>query len=90
MKTTRLRHHAGTLTLVAATTLIAKVLGQSLLGEPLPALMVSAGRFAFAWMALVPVVLAFRPGFAGANWGLHAARSISGWATVSCIFAASS
>ncbi len=74
--------------LVAATTLIAKVLGQTLLGEPLPGLMVSAGRFVFAWIALVPIVLALRPGFAGANWRMHAARAISGWATVSCIFTA--
>lgn len=74
--------------LVAATTLMAKVLGNGLTGEPLPGFMVSAGRFVFAWLALLPVVLAIRPGFAGAKWRYHIGRSISGWATVTCIFTA--
>ncbi|MDF1791507.1 MAG: DMT family transporter [Thalassobaculaceae bacterium] len=78
----------GAASLVAATTLMAKVLGQDLLGPPLPGFMVSAGRFAFAWMALVPVILAMRPGFEGTKWRLHVYRSVSGWATVTCIFTA--
>lgn len=78
----------GAASLVAATTLMAKVLGQDLLGDPLPGFMVSAGRFLFAWMALVPVIAVMRPGFAGTRWRLHAARSVSGWATVTCIFTA--
>lgn len=78
----------GAAALVAATTLMAKVLGQDLLGEPLPGFMVSAGRFAFAWMALLPVVLWMRPGFKGTRWALHGARSVAGWATVTCIFTA--
>ncbi len=78
----------GAAALVAATTLMAKVLGQDLLGEPLPGFMVSAGRFAFAWMALLPVILIMRPGFSGTRWRLHAARSVAGWATVTCIFTA--
>ena len=61
----------GAASLVAATTLMAKVLGQDLLGDPLPGFMVSAGRFLFAWMALVPVILVMRPGFAGTRWRLH-------------------
>ncbi|SDF29436.1 MULTISPECIES: DMT family transporter [Thalassobaculum] len=78
----------GAASLVAATTLMAKVLGQDLLGPPLPGFMVSAGRFLFAWMALVPVILVMRPGFQGTRWRLHAARSVAGWATVTCIFTA--
>lgn len=78
----------GAASLVAATTLMAKVLGQDLLGAPLPGFMVSAGRFAFAWLALLPVIAIMRPGFAGTKWRLHAARSVAGWATVTCIFTA--
>lgn len=78
----------GAASLVAATTLMAKVLGQNLLGDPLPGFMVSAGRFLFAWLALVPVIAIMRPGFQGTRWKLHAARSVAGWATVTCIFTA--
>lgn len=82
----------GAASLVAATTLMAKALGTGLGldagGEPLPPFMVSAGRFVFAWLTLLPVVMILRPPFKGSNWMLHGARSFSGWATVSCIFAA--
>jgi len=75
--------------LVAMTTLLAKVLGQGVLdGTPLHPLQVSAGRFIFAWIALVPFVLWRRPKFRGAKWTLHGARSLCGWAGVSCMFAA--
>jgi drug/metabolite transporter (DMT)-like permease len=73
---------------IAATTLMAKALGRGMGSEPLPPLMVSAGRFAFAWLTLVPIVLWARPSFAGAAWSLHGARSLCGWAGVSCLFAA--
>jgi drug/metabolite transporter (DMT)-like permease len=78
----------GAASLVAATTLFAKVLGNGTSGEPLPGFMVSAGRFVFAWMALVPVVLWMRPGFRGAVWRFHVGRAVSGWATVTCVFTA--
>lgn len=74
--------------LVAATTLMAKALGRGIGGEPLPPFMVSAGRFVFAWAALLPVVAWMRPRFAGAAWRLHSARSFCGWGGVSAMFAA--
>lgn len=74
--------------LVAATTLLAKALGRGVGGEPLPAFMVSAGRFVFAWATLLPIVAWMRPGFTGAAWGLHTARSFCGWGGVSAMFAA--
>ena len=75
--------------LVAMTTLLAKFLGQDILGpEPLHPLQVSAGRFIFAWLTLLPFVLWRRPRFKGARWTLHGARSLCGWAGVSCMFAA--
>ncbi|GHD56792.1 transporter RarD family, DMT superfamily protein [Thalassobaculum fulvum] len=74
--------------LVAVTTLLAKALGRGVGGEPLPPFMVSGGRFAFAWLTLLPFVAWMRPSFEGAAWKLHAARSFCGWAGVSGMFAA--
>ncbi|NQW08622.1 MAG: DMT family transporter [Alphaproteobacteria bacterium] len=82
----------GAASLVAAATLMAKALGTgfgtAFGGEPLPPFMVSAGRFVFAWLALLPMVAILRPSVKGARWALHGARAFFGWATVSCIFAA--
>jgi drug/metabolite transporter (DMT)-like permease len=78
--------------LVAATTLFAKALGQGIgagsAGSAFHPLQVSAGRFLFAWCALVPIVLWFRPSFRNARLGAHLARSLCGWAGVTCLFAA--
>lgn len=78
--------------LVAITMLIAKALGQPLQGQgALHPMMVSAGRFAFALVAL-SVVVALRPDqrptFAGTRYDLHIARSICGWLGVTAMFAA--
>ncbi len=74
--------------LFAAGTLLAKVLGQDLFGAALHPLQVSAGRFCFAFLAVLPFALWLRPGFRGAAWSVHAGRSLCGWAGVSCLFAA--
>lgn len=74
--------------LIAATTLIAKALGQDGFGPPLHPLQISAGRFLFAWATLVPIVAVLRPGFRGAAWRLHLGRTLAGWGGVSCLFAA--
>jgi drug/metabolite transporter (DMT)-like permease len=74
--------------LIALTTLVAKALGRGVGGEALHPLQVAAGRFGFALVWLVVVATVVRPGFAGTAWGLHAARSLCGWAGVSCMFAA--
>ncbi len=78
---------------IAATTLIAKSLGVSgaqlgIPGDPLHPVQVSAGRFLFALLALLPFVAVLRPGFRGAAWPIHIGRSIAGWSGVSCMFAA--
>lgn len=79
--------------LVAVTTLIAKLLGRGFGAGPegfgIHPLQVSAGRFLFAWLTLVPVVLWLRPSFAGMRLAAHAGRSLCGWAGVTCLFAAS-
>ena len=74
--------------LLAVTTLIAKALGRGVAGEPLPPLVISACRFIFAWITLLPLVVFMRPSFAGARWVLHGARTFCGWAAVTCLFAA--
>jgi drug/metabolite transporter (DMT)-like permease len=79
--------------LIAATTLIAKALGQGVgagtSGTALHPLQVSAGRFLFAWLALVLVVLWRRPSLRTDHLGIHIGRSLCGWAGVTCLFAAS-
>lgn len=73
---------------IAATSLMAKALGRGLGGEVLHPLQISAGRFAFALLALAPVLAWKRPDFAGAAWPVHVGRTICGWAAVSTMFAA--
>lgn len=74
--------------LIAATTLIAKMLGLGTGGAPLHPLQISAGRFAFALIALSLLALWLRPSLAGARWSLHAGRSLCGWLGVTLMFAA--
>lgn len=76
--------------LVAATTLIAKMLGSAAGENPLHPLQVSAGRFVFAFLALLPLIAWSRPSLKGADWGNHLMRVLFGWSGVSCLFAASS
>jgi drug/metabolite transporter (DMT)-like permease len=79
--------------LIAMTTLIAKALGQGVGAGPdggvIHPLQVSAGRFLFAWLALIPFVVWLRPPLGRTNLLAHAGRSLCGWAGVSCLFAAS-
>lgn len=79
--------------LIAATTLIAKALGQGVgtgsSSAALHPLQVSAGRFIFAWLALVLVVFWQRPSLRTKRLGIHIGRSLCGWAGVTCLFAAS-
>ena len=78
--------------LVAATSILAKALGLESGGsEGLNPFQISAGRFAFALLALMLILAAFpkaRPDFAGAHWNWHLCRSLSGWLGVTCMFAA--
>jgi drug/metabolite transporter (DMT)-like permease len=78
----------GASALMAITSLLAKALGRGLHGPELHPLQVSAGRFCFALLGLAVVGLWLRPQFFGAAWGLHAARTLCGWLSVSCMFSA--
>lgn len=79
----------GCCALVAMTTLLAKALGRGVVdGVTLHPLQISAGRFVFAWLALLPFIAWHRPSFSHIAWRLHGARSFCGWGGVSCMFAA--
>lgn len=74
--------------LFAGTTLIAKSLGRGLTGDALHPLQISAGRFTFAFLALLILSPTFGLTFKGVPWRLQIMRSLAGWLGVSCMFAA--
>ncbi len=72
---------------IAATTLIAKVLGSDAAGPPLHPLQISHGRFLFAFMGIATVAVLLRPRLSAPHWRLHIARTSFGWAGVTLMFA---
>ena len=74
--------------LIAGTTLMAKLVGRDTLGDPLHPLQISHGRFLFAFLAISAVVAMKRPDLRSRNLPLHVARSVSGWTGISLMFAA--
>ena len=76
--------------LIAWTSVLAKAVGTGFGGDELHPLQISAGRFSFAFLALIPAVAWMRPTFRGAAWRLHVGRVISGWGGVTLFFAAAS
>lgn len=80
----------GATALVAATSLIAKALGTGVGGPEIHALQISAGRFAFAFAALLPYLLRHWPGTADLPLALHVGRVVCGWSGGAFLFAASS
>ncbi|MEM8740024.1 MAG: DMT family transporter [Pseudomonadota bacterium] len=73
---------------IASTTLLAKALGTDALGPALSPLQISQGRFVFAFCAISTVVAVMRPRFVAPHWRVHVARTASGWAGVTLMFAA--
>ncbi|MHA6266074.1 DMT family transporter [Aliiroseovarius sp. CAU 1755] len=74
--------------LIAGTTLMAKLVGRDVLGAPLHPLQISHGRFMFAFLAISTVVAITRPKIRAPNLPLHVARSVAGWTGISLLFAA--
>ncbi|MBY5933930.1 DMT family transporter [Tateyamaria omphalii] len=72
---------------IAATTLFAKALGTDQFGTPLHPFQISFGRFLFAFLTLSTVALVVRPTLQRPHLGLHLARTTSGWAGVTLMFA---
>jgi drug/metabolite transporter (DMT)-like permease len=73
---------------LAATTLIAKALGTSALGDALHPLQVSFGRFLFAWLVSAAAIAMLRTRFTRPDYRTHLARTLCGWGGVSLMFAA--
>ena len=75
--------------LVGGIMLFAKMLGRGAVeGDLLHPLQISAGRFLFAWITLLPVFLWLRPSIRGAAWGLNIGRALCGWGSATTLFAA--
>lgn len=74
--------------LVAVTTLFAKALGTEALGTPLHPVQVTHGRFLFAFLTLSVTAAILRPSIGRPHWGLHVARTTSGFVGVTLMFAA--
>lgn len=73
---------------IAGTTLMAKLAGKDLLGEPLHPFQITHGRFTFAFLAIGSFALFRRLRITRPNLKLHAARSAAGFAGVTLMFAA--
>lgn len=75
---------------IAGTMVLAKTLGQDKLGAGLHPMQISAGRFTFAWLALLIFMAIQKPTFTKPNLKLHISRSVLGWAGVTLMFASAS
>ncbi|WP_372574511.1 DMT family transporter [Ruegeria jejuensis] len=73
---------------LAGTTLLAKALGTEALGPALHPMQISHGRFLFAFLLIVTVVLAARPKLGKVHWRLHLGRTSCGWVGITLTFAA--
>lgn len=72
---------------IAASTLFAKALGTDQFGARLHPFQISFGRFLFAFLILSMAALVLRPELQRPHLGFHLARTTSGWAGVTLMFA---
>ena len=73
---------------IAATMMLAKLLGGDHLGPALHPLQITHGRFVFAFCAISTALAVLRPRFGKIHWHLHVGRTAFGAAGVTCMFAA--
>lgn len=73
---------------IAGTTLMAKLAGKDLLGDPLHPVQITHGRFTFAFLAIGSFALFRRLRITRPNMKLHAARSAAEFVGVTLMFAA--
>ena len=76
--------------LIAGTTILAKMLGTNKLGPALNPLQISNARFFFAFVIITIILLMTKAEIENPNFKLHIARSLSGWIGISILFAGSS
>lgn len=72
----------------AATTILAKALGQGVAGPALHPFQLSAGRFGFAFLILLVVIALKRPIFHQPAYKSHLLRTLAGWCGVTLMFTA--
>ena len=72
---------------IATSTLFAKALGTDQFGTPLHPFQISFGRFLFAFLTLTVAAALLRPKLQRPHLRLHLARTTSGWAGVTLMFA---
>lgn len=73
---------------IAATMMLAKLLGGDFLGPALHPLQIAHGRFIFAFCAIATALAVLRPKFGPVHWPLHVGRTALGASGVTCMFAA--
>ena len=73
---------------IAATTLMAKALGTETFGAPLHPFQITFGRFLFAFLSFATVAAVIRPRLQRPHLPLHLARTLSGAAGITLMFAA--
>jgi len=73
---------------IAATMMLAKLLGGDHLGPPLHPFQITHGRFIFAFMTVSAALAVLRPTFGKIHWPLHLGRTAFGACGVTCMFAA--
>jgi len=73
---------------IAATMMLAKLLGGDYLGPPLHPFQITHGRFVFAFLAISTALAVLRPTFTKVHVPLHIGRTAFGACGVTCMFAA--
>lgn len=73
---------------IAATMMLAKLLGGDYLGPALHPLQITNGRFVFAFLAISTALAVLRPTFTKIHIPLHIGRTAFGACGVTCMFAA--
>jgi len=73
---------------IAATMMLAKLLGGDHLGPALHPLQITHGRFVFAFCGISTALAVLRPQFGKVHWPLHVGRTALGAGGVTCMFAA--
>ncbi|SDW17290.1 DMT family transporter [Litoreibacter albidus] len=74
--------------LIAGTTLLAKVIGTGVAGDPLHPVQIAHGRFLFAWIAVAVTATVLRPKISAKHLKMHATRTLFGATGITLLFAA--
>ena len=74
---------------IGGTTIIAKLLGTDLLGEPLNPMQISHSRFLFAFILIFLFFLKTKSKIIQPNYKLHFSRSFCGWIGITILFGTS-